>query len=524
MHTFSQKQKSTLEVNSASPARLDRAFFGQSPDGRSILHLQRMIGNHAVQRLGQDNAGGLNADSGGSTPTHFTHDFSRIPLHPEAHIMNLSELTISAPEDLCEQEADRVAEMVMRMPKPDLTLGGSDSERSDSARIKRECSECGEKKLSQLDEKEDENEMIASKSRAPSVNSKPVASGLHGAFGTGESDGHGLPASVRGFFETRFGHDFAQVRVHADNRAAEMARGFNARAFTMGNDIYFGSGEYAPGTSTGDKLLAHELTHTIQQSRVGSHFVGRARSGTAAVRLSSAPPSIQRKEAVLKPEVTPGNPLERTLAGEPPGLTTPFVNGVEISSKGKLLEAMPVVKAFSVGSAPDTCKVSTPIDINSKAKIITASDPGKNGWTATASFATLKNVFKVMDKACEAKKGNIDVRLAAAMGNKAFAEKVRQAEGDHEKVIAENHNTYLKPYHDLVNSKEGSDKDRKKCAVDLAIDLSAKRNEAATNWMKSWNASVDKLDAPDGPHRPELSVKVVGKCDEVLGTVKGAGK
>ena len=496
MHTFAQKQKSTLEVNSASPARLGRTFFGQSPDGRSILHLQRMIGNHAVQRLGQDNAGGLNADSGGSTPTRFTHDFSRIPLHPEAHIMNLSELTINAPEDLCEQEADRVAEMVMRMPKPDLTLGGGDFGRSDSARIQRECSD---------------------------VNSKPVASGLHGAFGTGESGGHGLPASARGFFEPRFGHDFAQVRVHADNRAAEMARGFNARAFTMGNDIYFGSGEYALGTPTGDKLLAHELTHTIQQSRGGSHSVGRARSGTA-VRLSSAPPSIQRKEAVLKPEVTPGNPLERTLAGEPPGLTTPFVNGVEISSKGKLLEAMPVVKAFSAGSAPDTCKVSTPIDINSKAKIITASDPGKNGWTATASFATLKNVFKVMDKACEAKKGNIDVRLVAAMGNKAFAEKVRQAEGDHEKVIAENHNTYLKPYHDLVNSKEGSDKDRKKCAVDLAIDLSAKRNEAATNWMKSWNASVDKLDAPDGPHRPELSVKVVGKCDEVLGTVKGAGK
>jgi len=447
-----------------------------------------MIGNHAVQRLVQDNAEGFEAYSGGSTPTRFIHDFSRMPLHPIAHTMILPELTISAPEDLCEQEADRVADEVMRMPKPDLTLGGSDSGRSES--------------------------------RAPSVNFKPVAPDQHAALGTAGSGGHGLPASVRGFFETRFGHDFAQVRVHADNGAGEVARGFNARAFTIGNDIYFRSGEYAPGTSSGDKLLAHELTHTIQQSRGGSHSVGRARSGIVPIGLSSAPRSIQRKEAILKSEVTPGNPLERTLAGQPPGLTTPFVNGVEISSKVKLLEALPVVKAFSAGSAPDTCKVSTPIDINSKAKIITASDPGKNGWTATASFATLKNVFKVTDKSCEAKKGNLDVRLVATMGNKKFAEKVRQAEGDHEKVIADNHNTYLKPYHDLVNSKEGSDKDRKKCAVDLATELAAKRSDAASNWMKDWNDSVDKLDAPDGPHRPELSVKVVGKCDEVLGTVK----
>ncbi len=97
---------------------------------------------------------------------------------------------------------------------------------------------------------------------------------------------------------------------------------------------------------------------------------------------------------------------------------------------------------------------------------------------------------------------------------------MRQAEDDHEKVIADNHNTYLKPYHDLVNSKEGSDKDRKKCAVDLASELASKRNDAASKWINDWNVSVDKLDAPDGPHRPELSVKVIGKCDEVLGTVK----
>ena len=66
--------------------------------------------------------------------------------------------------------------------------------------------------------------------------------------------------------EPRFGSDLSQVRVHADARAADSARSVNALAYTVGRDIVFGAGQYAPQTSTGQKLLAHELTHFIQQS------------------------------------------------------------------------------------------------------------------------------------------------------------------------------------------------------------------------------------------------------------------
>lgn len=199
-------------------------------------------------------------------------------------------LTVSRPGDIYEQEADRAADEVMRLRKPE-----------------QECLGCGEKIPGQ------------------------------------GSSGHALPASVRGFFETRFGHDFSKVRVYSDNNAAEMASGLHARAFTVGNDIYFGSREYAPGTSTGDKLLAHELTHTIQQSRGGSHDL---RGG--------------------------------------PGRTAPT---------DKLDDALPTALSYTAGSAANTCKVGKPIDINSQAKIITASKPGPKGWTATAPLATLNKVL-----------------------------------------------------------------------------------------------------------------------------------
>ncbi len=79
------------------------------------------------------------------------------------------------------------------------------------------------------------------------------------------SPGRPLDPGIRASMGTHFGHDFSQVRVHTDSRAAESARAVNALAYTVGKNVVFGTGQYAPGTSTGKKLLAHELTHVVQQ-------------------------------------------------------------------------------------------------------------------------------------------------------------------------------------------------------------------------------------------------------------------
>ena len=81
------------------------------------------------------------------------------------------------------------------------------------------------------------------------------------------SPGRPLEPAVRTYFEPRFGQDFSDVRVHSDRSAAEAARAVDARAFTVGRNVVFGKGQYAPDTPGGKRLLAHELTHVVQQRR-----------------------------------------------------------------------------------------------------------------------------------------------------------------------------------------------------------------------------------------------------------------
>ena len=84
-----------------------------------------------------------------------------------------------------------------------------------------------------------------------------------------ESGGAPLASGVRAQMEPRLGADLSAVRVHAGGESAEAASALGARAFTVGNDVHFNSGEHAPGTKEGDKLLAHELTHVVQGQKSG---------------------------------------------------------------------------------------------------------------------------------------------------------------------------------------------------------------------------------------------------------------
>jgi len=85
------------------------------------------------------------------------------------------------------------------------------------------------------------------------------------------SPGQSLDPATRAFMEPRFGHDFSKVRVHTDAKAAESARAANALAYTVGRDVVFGPRQYAPNTNGGQRLLAHELTHVVQQQAGGGN-------------------------------------------------------------------------------------------------------------------------------------------------------------------------------------------------------------------------------------------------------------
>jgi hypothetical protein len=175
-----------------------------------------------------------------------------------------AKLRVGAVDDPLEREADRVAEAVV----------------SGTAQVavQRKCAACEEDqevRRSPLElPAENEEETLQTKravgaaaKTAPEVSSK-TASRITSLRGGGEP----LPTAARSYFEPRFGRDLSAVRLHTGATAAAAAREVGARAFAVGSDVAFGAGEYRPESSAGRKLLAHELSHVVQQA--GSSAAG----------------------------------------------------------------------------------------------------------------------------------------------------------------------------------------------------------------------------------------------------------
>ena len=120
-----------------------------------------------------------------------------------------------------------------------------------------------EDRLQRQTEEEEEETLVQSKGHSPQT--PTVTADLGNSIKAARGGGQSLPSPSRNFMESRFNHDFSQVRVHTDGTANRLAKNLNAQAFTYKRDIFFGAGQYQPHTQTGQKLLAHELTHTIQQ-------------------------------------------------------------------------------------------------------------------------------------------------------------------------------------------------------------------------------------------------------------------
>lgn len=175
--------------------------------------------SRVVGPLDANAEGGAHEDP---SAVRFAHDFSLIPAHSKAPARIQTKLKVSAPGDIYEQEADRVSEQLT------------------SARGRLRTTSAGA-------------------SDAAEISAPPV---VNEAL---RSSGRPLDASARSLMESRFGQDFGRVRIHTDAHADLSNVALRARAFTYGRDIFFRRGEYNPSGVEGRRLLAHELTHTLQQ-------------------------------------------------------------------------------------------------------------------------------------------------------------------------------------------------------------------------------------------------------------------
>jgi hypothetical protein len=174
-----------------------------------------------------------------------SHDISRISFRrPQA------KLKVGEPGDPYEQEADWVANRIMRMAIPDQV---STSVQHGENLLQRKCTDC-----------EEEEGKIQTKPllQRSSNGSLEAGDSIESRLNSSKGGGSPLGDTVRNFMEPRFGADFSSVRVHTDNTAVQMSKELGAQAFTHGSDVYFGEGK-APGNN---ELTAHELNHVVQQS------------------------------------------------------------------------------------------------------------------------------------------------------------------------------------------------------------------------------------------------------------------
>jgi hypothetical protein len=188
-------------------------------------------------------------------------------------------LTINTPGDEYEREADAMAENVMRMEVNDKPFFSSRP--LAISQLQRKCAHCEEEEKLNRKENDDDEGIIQNKPASDlfvqrknsAPDQKPAGPAV---YQTLESPGHALDKETKSLMEKRFGYDFTNVKIHNDADSHQSSSGIHALAYTHGDHIVFGAGQYQPQTNSGKKLLAHELTHVIQQANGKNSSIQKA--------------------------------------------------------------------------------------------------------------------------------------------------------------------------------------------------------------------------------------------------------
>ncbi|NEQ22777.1 MAG: DUF4157 domain-containing protein, partial [Microcoleus sp. SIO2G3] len=280
---------------------------------------------------------------------------------PVLHDLIQPKLTVGASNDRYEQEADRVATQILQMPEPQSTPIAIAP-----VNLQRQTLGIPEPETKRQEEEEETLQAKAQDGQTPQI-TPSLETQLH----TSQEQGQPLTEPTRSFMESRFHHDFSAIRVHADAPAHRMAQELNAKAFTHQHHIYFSAGNYEPESPSGQQLLAHELTHTVQQGAAAPQPASQVQSDL--VQRSSLPPDLIQKQpngATVASDTaiggTPaGNPFPTSsapaaeapapLQNTPPAQDEsnsrpPAIESTQVSSTPP--QTPPVSDSPQVGSAP----------------------------------------------------------------------------------------------------------------------------------------------------------------------------
>jgi hypothetical protein len=433
----------------APSAILQRAALApESLRPAEVVRMQQTLGNRAVEEL-------------------LSRSSSPRPLIQ-------AKLAVNAPGDEYEQEADRVAGEVMRMPA-----------------VQR----------AELEDEDEEPDFMTKREWARAAG---------GAFEAGEDfeqplrasrgQGQPLPPSLREEFETKFGADFSGVRVHADAQSDALNRSIQAKAFTTGQDVFFRQGTYEPWSRAGQELIAHELTHVVQQrsgevhdSLVPPDIVQLQRTiGSQAVsRLLRG--RIQRQAANFRPD-TRSDWLDRAVVVQQRG---------KPNSRGEVVQ-----RKLTLGSEPITqealiAKVKD--HYGWKIKVRQLSDHG--------SLEQIEQALAIVVKKWDGKNRSFEdidsvLRQITALVmipeldeiKKAAPEAPKPAEWGGEDEANWAKRTVVKPEQErtlrLIKKWAASEKEQKESATEIAGNLVARLGYKESQVMFIWDSLPDEFRMP----------------------------
>ena len=331
-------------------------------------------------------------------------------------------LSINAPGDKYEQEADAMADKVMRMP-----ANGTDFTPKTGiigASIQRKCAAC---------EEEEKQRKIMRKETGGlggMAVSNTFSSTLNATIGGGTS----MPQSTRGFMENAFSTDFSNVRIHNDSQANQLSQSIHAKAFTNGNDIYFGAGQYAPNSNSGKSLLAHELMHTLQQGNDILKRSAKFNTGTKTNNINIAEQFIKGIN---------NNPDSEL------GSTHPLINQIDLTSTSNNPLNIPTVSDFSTNKVGETfeTKVTT---IPSNETSFNMRLPQKVAkWIKNTPISAIPTVFQRRN--CQ--NSNTSIEVVGINPNSAgVVSKTEIHEDVHATHIEECHHDYVEKFDNFLNN------------------------------------------------------------------------
>jgi hypothetical protein len=341
MRTLAQRQNQPEKPESSDFDQSHPAAPGPHYGPDIILHLQRTVGNRAVQQFLQ------------------------------------TKLAINKPGDEYEQEANRIADQVTATPAQTVAS-------SESPRIQRSAGQPAS---------QTETTAPASVDQALSSPGKP------------------LEPALQQDMEQRFGYDFSHVRVHSGTAADQSAQDISATAYTVGPDIVFGADRFTPGTHEGQRLIVHELTHVVQQSRAKGISAGDSAGKRGLSPISSLSEPLHGLHAA---QGTPGLALQRKpddkpVSPKPPKATPPK----PIPQKG-LSRTLYVINNDIWNWLPTAVRTSAETELKSLFAFVGAAKGEKPFSIKVATAAQLPEQFDFSESVVSVIRGDPDTYVKDA--------------------------------------------------------------------------------------------------------------